>query len=69
MLYNALSMGKKTPKIARSLWDFTPPEEVNVKHSLNNKLIQTQFRHIHHHHTYTTTTTIGWKQEQKHKCN
>jgi len=28
MLYNALSVGKKTPKIAPSLWDCdTPPEE------------------------------------------
>jgi len=28
MLYNALSVGKKTRKIATSLWDFvTPPEE------------------------------------------
>jgi len=27
MLYNAMSMGKKTPKIAPSPWDFVNPQE------------------------------------------
>jgi len=32
MLYNALSVGKKIPKIAPSPWDFvTPPEEDRAK--------------------------------------
>jgi len=41
MLYNALSMGKKTLKIAISPWDFvTPPEEDRATAICANNLVK-----------------------------
>jgi len=37
MLYNALSMGKQTPKIAPSPWDFVTPPEDDRATAIGNK--------------------------------
>jgi len=36
MLYNALSMGKKTPKIAPSPWDCVTPSEADRATAIGN---------------------------------